>query len=137
SLNRMEGRSMVPPPVYSPVIVAKSICHAAEHPTRDMMVGGSGRAMTLLSNFAPNLADRLFAATFFKTALDRDKPKREMDGGFHEGGGSGEVYGDQRDWMRRHSLYSAARRHPLAASVLGVLAAGAGALILRGRPVLR
>jgi short-subunit dehydrogenase len=138
SLNRMEGRSVVPPPVYAPEIVAKAICHSAEHPTRDMMVGGSGRAMTLLATLFPNMSDRLFAATFFKTALDRDQEKRDVEGGFHEGGGSGEVYGDQSEHMRRTSLYSALRRHPLAsAGGLAALVAGAGALALRGRPAFR
>jgi short-subunit dehydrogenase len=132
SLNRMEGRSIVPPPVYSPDIVAHAICGAAEHPARDMIIGGSGRAMTLLATLAPNLADRLFAATFFRTALDRDKPKRENDGGFHRGGGAGEVYGDQTRGMRRRSVYAALRRHPRA-STAGLLALGSvAAVLLRG-----
>lgn len=139
SLNRMEGRSMVPPPVYSPEIVARSICHAAEHPTRDMIVGGSGRAMTLLASLAPNLADRIFAAAFFKTALDRDRPKREVEGGFDHGGSRGEIYGDQTKGMRRRSLYAALRRHPLASGLaLPVVAAGAAGLLLaRSRPQSR
>jgi len=139
SLNRMDGRSKVPVPVYSPDIVAKAICRAAEHPTRDMIVGGSGRAMTLLSKFAPNLADRVFSVAFFKTAIDPTQPKREMDGGFHEGGGKGEVYGDQMDQMRRTSVYAALRRHPVAASIgLATLLTGAAGLLLsRHSPVGR
>lgn len=132
SLNQMEGRSKVPPPVYAPEIVARAICSAAERPTRDMIVGGAGRAMTLLATLAPNLADRIFAATFFKTALDKDRPKRSMDGGFHRGGGEADLYGDQGDGMRRTSVYTTLRMHPLAAGVgLFTLAAGAAALALR------
>jgi short-subunit dehydrogenase len=135
SLNQMEHRSKVPPPVYAPEVVAEAICHAAEHPTRDMIVGGAGRAMTLLATLAPNLSDRLFAATFFKTAQDKNKPKREMEGGFHKGGGEGELYGDQDDYMRRTSVYTALRRHPRSAAAgLATLAAGAAALMLRRRP---
>lgn len=134
ALNRMEGRSKVPPPVYSPEVVAKAMCHAAEHPTRDMIVGGAGRAMTLLSNLAPNIADRLFSATFFATALDKSKPKRQRDGGFGHGGGHGEVFGDQGAFMRRTSLYGAMRRHPLAAAGgLAALAVGGAAMLLKGR----
>jgi short-subunit dehydrogenase len=135
SLNQMEHRSKVPPPVYAPEVVAEAICHAAEHPTRDMIVGGAGRAMTLLATLAPNLSDRLFAATFFKTAQDKNKPKREMEGGFHKGGGEGELYGDQDDYMRKTSLYTALRRHPRSAAAgLATLAAGAAAMMLRRRP---
>ncbi|MEW9856165.1 SDR family oxidoreductase [Novosphingobium sp. M1R2S20] len=138
SFNQMEGRSKVPPPVYSPDIVARAICHAAEHPTRDMIVGGSGRAMTLLANIAPGLADRVFSWTFFRTALEKDKPKREVEGGFHHGGSKGQVYGDQSSGMRKRSVYAAMRRHPIAATA-GVFAlsfAALGAAMRNRLPVL-
>lgn len=132
ALNEMDGRSKVPPPVYSPDIVAEAICHAAEHPTRDMIVGGAGRAMTLFSRLFPNMADQVFAYTFFKTAIDKDEPKRPRDGGFHTGGGSGEMYGDQN--MRRTSIYTALRRNPIASTLGVVLAVGTVAgLALRQR----
>lgn len=133
SLNRMEHRSKVPPPVYAPEVVAKAICHAAERPTRDLIVGGAGRAMTLLAAVAPNLSDRLFSAAYFRLAQDKSKPKRSMEGGFHKGGGSGELYGDQDDYMRRTSLYTAARRHPVLSAAMTAVAAGTAALLLRHR----
>ncbi len=139
SLNEMEGRSKVPPPVYSPELVAKAICGASEQPTRDMIVGGAGRAMTLLATIAPNLADRLFAATFYRTAFDDDKDKREIEGGFYRPGGSGEVYGDQSKGMRRRSAYTAVRRHP-AATAAGMVALGGAivaGMVLRNRWALR
>ncbi|MFW5634116.1 MAG: SDR family oxidoreductase [Erythrobacter sp.] len=133
ALNRMEDRSRIPPPVYSPEIVATAICRAAEHPTRDEIVGGAGRAMTLLARFAPGLADHLFSAAFFKTARMEGVPKRAEDGGFHRGGGDGKVFGDQDEHMRETSLYTAMRHHPVA-SVLGLaLAVGGLGLALRRR----
>lgn len=131
ALNQMDGRSKVPPPVYSPDIVAKAICRAAEHPTRDMIIGGAGRAMTLFATLFPNLSDQVFAAAFFKTALDKDRLKRPEDGGFETGGGRGEVYGDQS--MRRTSLYTAVRSNPFTALAGVALAAGAAGLALRRR----
>lgn len=131
ALNQMDSRSKVPPPVYSPDIVAKAICRAAEHPTRDMIVGGAGRAMTLFAMLFPNLSDQVFAASFFKTALDKDRPKRPQDGGFDKGGGRGEVYGEQS--MRRMSVYTTLRSHPLAAIAGVALAAGAAGLVLKRR----
>jgi short-subunit dehydrogenase len=131
ALNQMDARSKVPPPVYSPDIVAEAICRAAEHPTRDMIIGGSGRAMTLFSRLFPNLADHVFTYSFFKTALDTDQPKRPENGGFDTPGGQGEIYGEQN--MRRTSIYTTLRSHPLA-SIAGVaLAAGAAGLALRQR----
>jgi short-subunit dehydrogenase len=132
ALNRMDGRAMVPPPVYSPDIVAKAICRAAEHPTRDMIVGGAGRAMTLFSRLLPDLADQIYARAFFVTALDKDAPKRSNAGGFHEGGGEGRIYGEQG--MRRTSLYTMLRSHPLASLAAGAaLSVGAAGLLLRRR----
>lgn len=133
SLNQMEDRSKVPPPVYSPDVVAKTICRAAEHPMRDIIVGGSGRAMTLLATLAPNLSDRLFSASFFKTARYKGKPKRNVTGGFHHGGGNAEVYGDQSDWMLRSSLYTSLRSRPVASMVGLAVAAGIAGLVVRQR----
>jgi short-subunit dehydrogenase len=134
SLNLMEGRSKGPRPVYSPDIVARAICRAAEHPTRDMIVGGAGRAMTLLSRLAPNLADQIFSAAFFKTALDHDKRPRSVEGGFHRAGGKGEVYGDQTKGMRRSSIYTTLRSRPLTSGVgFVMLAAGMAGLLLNRR----
>lgn len=131
ALNQMDGRSKVPPLVYSPDIVARAICRAAEHPTRDMIVGGAGRALTLFATLFPNLSDQVFAAAFFKTALDKDRPKRPGDGGFETGGGEGEVYGEQS--MRRTSVYTALRSHKFAALTGVALAAGVAGLALKRR----
>lgn len=131
ALNLMNARTKVPPPVYSPDIVARAICHAAEHPTRDMIVGGGGRAMTLFHRLMPNLADQVFARAFFMTALAKDQPERAPDRGFDTGGGAGEVYGDQA--MRRTSLYTALRSRPLVSLAGAALAAGAIGLAARRR----
>lgn len=134
--NQMEGRAKVPPPAYAPELVAQAVCRAAEHPTRDVIVGGAGRAMTLLATVAPGLADRLFAKAFFVTAREENKPKRGAKGGFQTAGGAGELYGDQEDPMRRTSVYTTARTHPVAtasAAVAAAAAAGAIALVLRSR----
>ncbi len=125
ALNETDERAQVPPPVYDPEIVAKAVCNAAENPVRDMIVGGGGRAMTLLDNVAPNLADHLFEKAFFATAL-RDKRKRRSKGGFHETGADGAIYGDQGTFMRNTSLYTTMRLNP-AATAIGLLAVAAGA----------
>ena len=125
ALNLMDEKAKVPQPVYSPDLVADAICHAAAHPTRDMIVGGAGRAMTLLAMLAPNLADRIFAWAFFATALEKGVPTPPQTGeGFRTGGGEGKVYGQQM--MRQTSIYTFVRSNPLA-SLAGALAAACAA----------
>lgn len=45
------------PPYYQPGLVADAILHAAEHPTRDMIVGDVGRVLDLLQKLSPALVD--------------------------------------------------------------------------------
>jgi short-subunit dehydrogenase len=131
ALNLMDAPPKVPPPVYAPDVVARAICHAAERPTRDMIVGGGGRVMTLLARVLPNLADRVSAGAFYASALGSGEPDRAPRGGFRRAGGEGEIYGDR--WMRRTSLYTLLRRHPAASAAGALLVAGALGRTLRRR----
>jgi short-subunit dehydrogenase len=47
------------PPVYEPEAVAKAILWAAEHPTREIIVGGAAKGMLALQRVSPGLVDRL------------------------------------------------------------------------------
>jgi NAD(P)-dependent dehydrogenase (short-subunit alcohol dehydrogenase family) len=47
------------PPYYHPNLVAKAILYAAEHPTRDAIVGDVGRFLDLLQKVSPALTDTL------------------------------------------------------------------------------
>ena len=50
------------PPYYQPSLVAEAILHAAENPTRDMIVGDVGRVIDLLQKLVPDLTDTLVGA---------------------------------------------------------------------------
>jgi hypothetical protein len=50
------------PPYYQPSIVADAILYAAEHPTRDYVVGDAGKVLDLLQRISPPLADALLQA---------------------------------------------------------------------------
>ncbi len=54
------------PPYYQPSLVADAILHAAEHPTRDMIVGDVGRVLDLLQKFSPELTDALLSLVAVK-----------------------------------------------------------------------
>jgi NAD(P)-dependent dehydrogenase (short-subunit alcohol dehydrogenase family) len=47
------------PPYYQPSLVAEAILHAAEYPSRDLIVGDVGRVVDFLQKFAPDLVDTL------------------------------------------------------------------------------
>jgi short-subunit dehydrogenase len=116
--NYMAHASKVPPPVYSPYVVADAMLHAAEHPTRDLVVGGSGASLISLVHLLPRAADRLLEKMFFLTAVDKDRPPRENEA-LHQPGDGGQVLGDQKGYMMKSSAYTEARKHPVATLALG------------------
>jgi len=59
------------PPIYQPGIVADAILRAAEHPTREMVLGGVSKAGTTLQGVAPALMDRYLLWTGFRTQRTR------------------------------------------------------------------
>ena len=46
------------PPVYAPEIVTEAILHAAQHPVRDLYVGGTARLMAAGAHHTPRLLDK-------------------------------------------------------------------------------
>ena len=123
--NYMDSAAVVPPPVYAPEVVADAVVGAAEHPIREVIVGGSGRGMIWMQKFMPNLADQLFSRLFPILAKDSSKPPRPREG-LHSPGLSGEMYGDQSGFMLKSSLYTSAKTHPVK-TFATIAAVGAGA----------
>jgi NAD(P)-dependent dehydrogenase (short-subunit alcohol dehydrogenase family) len=60
----MPSEPRLPPPVYAPELVAEAILHAAEHPVRDLYVGGAGR-MLAATRWMPRLTDLVMERTMF------------------------------------------------------------------------
>ncbi|NKC30612.1 SDR family oxidoreductase [Falsiroseomonas selenitidurans] len=130
--NYMDEASQVPPPVYAPEVVANAVLHAAEHPTRNRIVGGWGRGMVAAARTVPSLTDRIFTYAYFKTAKQAGRPPRDTPDNLHSAGQDGHRYGDQGHQFS-HSLYNRALRNP--GTTLGVLAAaGVAAMGMMGRP---
>jgi NADP-dependent 3-hydroxy acid dehydrogenase YdfG len=61
--NHMETAPKNPPPVYAPKVVADAVLFCAEHPRRDVVVGGGGKMFSVLEKIAPRLTDRLMERT--------------------------------------------------------------------------
>ena len=68
-----------PPPVYAPETVARAILRAAEHPLREVYVGGAARMIGALSQFAPGLVDKLFEKTVIPGTPSGHAPRRPHD----------------------------------------------------------
>jgi NAD(P)-dependent dehydrogenase (short-subunit alcohol dehydrogenase family) len=107
------------PPVYAPDAVAHVILDCAEHPRRDVIVGGMGKVLSL-TNTVPRLADRYMERTTFdsqRTDLEladsrRDNLYEPVD---YDGGERG------RNWTGRtmqRSLYTEAVLHPKKAAAV-------------------
>ncbi|HLZ37531.1 MAG TPA: SDR family oxidoreductase [Mycobacteriales bacterium] len=61
SRSHLEGAPKPLPPVYSPESVAKVIVRAAEHPRRQIVVGGAGFGLLLGQGLAPRVTDRIMS----------------------------------------------------------------------------
>ena len=133
AVNHEGGEAQIPPPVYDPQIVADAILHCAVHPTRDVTVGGAGRAQVLFATHFPALFERLApiaAAAFF---IDRKKGQPEPSN-LKWGVRAGEERSGEHPLARKTSLYTAAALHPKTALLgLAGLALAGGLLLARRR----
>lgn len=129
-------RARLPRPLYAPELVADAILDAAQNVRRAVTVGGAGKLQVLAAVAFPALFDRLAAFTR-PTLIEKDHPVPMIEGNLYAPqGNDGRAEGRQRG--RRFSLFTAGRRHPLAA--LGLVAAvgagGALAVLDGGRRLL-
>nr|WP_290226016.1 SDR family oxidoreductase [Trichocoleus desertorum] len=124
------------PPFYEPEIAADAILYAAEHPTRDLVVGGAGRAMLFLQSLSPGLMDALVSQVGFQLQQTKE-PKSEdaPDNLFEPISGYDKVKGDFTKQARTsYSTWFAT--HP-AAKWGAIAAVGVAALALLTAPSLR
>lgn len=99
------------PPVYDPDLVAQTIVYAAEHRTRDLVVGGGGKMLTALEAFAGPLMDRALVLAGAKLQRSDDpKPASAPNNLFAPSPNGGRVRGSFSG--RSVSLYTSARLHP-------------------------
>jgi NAD(P)-dependent dehydrogenase (short-subunit alcohol dehydrogenase family) len=121
------------PPVYAPGVVAAAILHCAQHPTRDIVVGGMGRMLGVADTF-PRIADRYMERTTFESQKTEqpvgDRPSNLYEPVEYDGGERG------RNWSGRTrgtSLYTTAALHPGTTMTVAAVGAGIVAAALLGR----
>lgn len=64
--NYMEKEPKLPSPVYAPELVADAILYAAQHPKRDVFVGGAAKMNSSGARFLPRAFDKYVTATMFR-----------------------------------------------------------------------
>ena len=129
-------KPVAPPPVYQPSVVVEALLHAAEHPQRDVVVGGAAKALIVGEKVAPRLVDALLVRFGFQ-AHDTGEPKSETapDNLFAPLPHVDTAEDGFGDSALRHSLYGSLSRR-LAPERLPLVGAGLG-LVALGRRALR
>ena len=130
--NYMPEEPKNPPPVYAPEPVAEAILYAAEHPIRDIYVGGAGRALTVGAFIAPGLTDKVMESAMFE-AQKEDHPSSSPHNGLHHPSSSLLERGAYSGHVAESSLYTEGSLHPFVAG--GLFAAGLGLAYVATRAV--
>jgi short-subunit dehydrogenase len=79
----MDAQPVEPPPMYAPDTVARAILYAAEHPVRDILVGGVAPLQSVLGRWMPALGDKFVGAVMFEGQKSR-RQAEPGDNGFPE-----------------------------------------------------
>ncbi|SDQ05936.1 SDR family oxidoreductase [Quadrisphaera sp. DSM 44207] len=121
--------------IYAPEAVAEAILHAAEHPVRDLYIGGQVKAAVVATRLAPRLVDRVMRR-YMHTSQLADRPSRRTgDSALHQPGyGLHERGTHQGRLYRSRSYYLKLEEHPRAVTTAVV---GAGAALAGLRPARR
>ena len=131
ALSKVGYTPTAPPPAYHPAVVAACVCHAAEHPARDLYPGGAGRVMTLLQLFAPRALDAALGR--FGIPLQRtDEPAGQ--GAFYEPRVEDDrVEGGISFHTFRFSPFTWLQTHPRTSATIKALAVSGLAVGVAGR----
>ena len=120
--NHMQWEPEFAPPVYAPEAVARAILRCAERPTREIVIGGGGRLMTLAETIAPRMTDRYMERTMF-SQQQKDERAHTSDS-LYEPQADGQRRGATGRYTMERSAYTTAALSD-AARVLPFVAIGA------------
>ena len=120
--NFMRSEPEFAPPVYAPEAVARAILRCAERPTREIIVGGAGRMMSLAETVAPRLTDRYMERALF--AQQQKEERAHTSDSLYEPQADGRRRGQTDRYTLERSAYTRAALSD-AMRVLPLVAIGA------------
>ena len=127
-------KPMGAPPIYQPNVVADAILYAAEHPVRDVIVGGSARAIIQGQQLSPALMDAVLARVGFEAQMTDEPRGEDTPNNLYEPVPEYDrVEGDFSDQARPVSLYTSLQTHPQLRNVMLAGALLATAAMLQSR----
>jgi NAD(P)-dependent dehydrogenase (short-subunit alcohol dehydrogenase family) len=126
--NYMAVEPKPPAPVYAPEVVANAVLRAAEHPVRDITIGGGGRLITALGTALPRLTDFYMERAMFD-AQRSETPAAERGGNLYATAAEG---GKERGGYRGHVMQSSAYTRAVLSPGKALLAAGLGLAVFAG-----
>ncbi|MFP8952058.1 SDR family oxidoreductase [Natrialbaceae archaeon A-arb3/5] len=104
--NYMDEAATLPAPVYAPETVGRAILNAAEHPQRDVTVGGGGKGMVMLGQSASRLMDKLMEAVFADEQRTGEPPRPDAESGLEGPSSDLEERGGYEGHVAESSLYT-------------------------------
>ena len=122
------------PPIYEPEVVAETLVRLAANPQAEVVVGGSGKLLTVMQRLSPDLVDWYMLQ---KDRGTRQQLSRNPDDGtdnllqpLQE---AGSTHGDYGEGAKPVSIYTRTlEQHPLRRGLLlGTTVAGLGVLLRR------
>jgi NAD(P)-dependent dehydrogenase (short-subunit alcohol dehydrogenase family) len=126
--NYMSVQPKPPAPVYAPEVVANAILRAAEHPIRDITIGGGGRFITALGTALPRLTDFYMERAMFSSQRS-NIPAEGKPGNLYQSSGQENLErGGYQGHVMQSSMYTQAALSPAKA----LLAAGLGLAVFAG-----
>ena len=131
--NYMDEEPTLPPPLYDPRVVARSILQCAEVPRRDIYVGAGGKMIAALGRYAPRLADKLMEATIIRRQQS-GRPEYRQHFALREPATDQQETLHYPSHVAKSSIYTRSSLHPLLTTTLIAGAAlGVAALARRRR----
>lgn len=116
------GHPTLPSPAYTPDVVARAILRCCEHPVRDVHVGASAKALSLLEKFAPRLTDRSMERRMWDAQIAEGPERAGPDSLFRPAGPEGREQSEISPPVFTHSLYTSLSLRP--GRALGVALGG-------------
>lgn len=122
-----------PPPVYDPRLVAEAILFAAEHPKRDIVVGGAAKLQLLQQRLSPGSLDAMLLRTGFAAQrTDKQKGEDAPDSLDEAIVNHDTIDGTISDHARRTSAWTWMEQRPVAKAAAAAAAVGT-VLVRRSR----